>query len=164
MQTEKSVLPSRAGSCVILFNDTPVRKGPRKTTQQIEFKVFPCSSAITCCQLWLRRYGNVRQFRLYFVAELGINLKNLPKQNRTKQNKTQVKRRVSALKAVAVVPPGFEKYPPTNFWGVVLFLLPTLLCSLSMTGGRSNAAMLLGSAMGLGSLGTSPREFKTRKW
>lgn len=33
-----------------------------------------------------------------------------------------------------------------------------------MTGGRSKAAMLLGSAMGLGSLGTSPREFKTRKW
>ena len=48
------------------------------------------------------------------------------------------------------------KYPPTNFWGVVLFLLPTLLCSLSITGGRSKGAMVLGSAMGLGSLGASP--------
>lgn len=56
------------------------------------------------------------------------------------------------------------KYPPTNFWGVVLFLLPTLLCSLSITGGRSNVAMVLGSAMGLGSVGTSPGKFKTGQW
>lgn len=67
------------------------------------------------------------------------------------------------LKAVGKVPKA-EIYPPTNFWGVVLFLLPTLLCSLSITGGRSNVAMLLGSAMGLGSAVTSPRKFQTRKW
>lgn len=48
------------------------------------------------------------------------------------------------------------KYPPTNFWGVVLFLLPTLLCSLSITGGRSKVGMLLASAMDLDSVGTSP--------
>lgn len=41
-----------------------------------------------------------------------------------------------------------------NFWGGVLFLLPTF--SLSITGGRSNVVRLLDSAMGLGSVATSP--------
>lgn len=41
-----------------------------------------------------------------------------------------------------------------NFWGGVLFLLPTF--SLSITGGRSNVVRLLDSAMGLGSGATSP--------
>lgn len=42
-----------------------------------------------------------------------------------------------------------------NFWGGVLFLLPTVF-SLSITGGRSNVARVLGSAMGLDSVATSP--------
>lgn len=47
------------------------------------------------------------------------------------------------------------EYTPMNFWGGVLFLLPTVF-SLSMTGGRSKVARLLGSAMGLDSVATSP--------
>lgn len=54
----------------------------------------------------------------------------------------------------------FLRYPPTNFWGVVLFLFPTLFCSLSITGGRSNVAMVLASAMGLCSVGPSPGQFE----
>lgn len=47
------------------------------------------------------------------------------------------------------------KYTPMNFWGGVLFLLPTVF-SLSITGGRSNVARLLDSDMGLDSVATSP--------
>lgn len=52
------------------------------------------------------------------------------------------------------VPDYVDIYSPTNFWGVVLFLLPTLPCSLSITGGRSKVVM------GLDSLGTSPWKVK----
>lgn len=49
-------------------------------------------------------------------------------------------------------------HSPTNFCGVVLFLLATLACNLSMTGGRSKGTMLVTSVRGLGSLGTSAAE------
>lgn len=46
----------------------------------------------------------------------------------------------------------------------MLFLLPTLLCSLSITGGRSKVAIELTSAMGRGSLELSPSTVNRRNW